>query len=173
MIRILSLVITIILVGGAGIFLTGYNTSESYSSEINFTVPYSKDLVWQELFRISETPNRKKDVESVEVLEEYGKLVVWKENLKHGEHRIYRTNKIVEKEYAEIELIESSYGLTGVWIFRLNQAGADTEITIYEESTLTETMRRGYRVIFERDHDLLLWQKYIKVGLVQVLLITP
>ncbi len=175
MLRILSLIIAIVLSGTAIVFLFGYNAPEEYQDSISFKVSYATDTTWEQLINIKEIATRKSDVSSIEILEEFGKLVAWRENLKTGGYRIYRTNQRIEGQKLVVELTESSYGLTGIWTFYLSKdkVGNDTVVVIEETSKFTNTLKRGYRVIVGREHDLLVWQKYIKVGLVQTLLITP
>ena len=173
MIRIFSLVIAILILIVGCIVLVGYNTVPEYSNSIEFDVQYSLELTWQELLKIEKIPERKRDVASVEVLEQFGKLVAWQENLKNGGYRIYRMNKREENKNLVLELTDSSYGLTGIWSFELYPHSTHTTIILSEESQLNNLMKRGYRTIMGREHDLLVWQKYIKVGLVQALLLTP
>jgi hypothetical protein len=83
-------------------------------------------------------------------------------------------NKREEEKKLVLELTESSYGLTGIWTFELEKNANDTTVYIYEESTLTDIKRRGYRTILgRRGIDLIIWQKYLKTGLFQALLKTP
>ncbi len=173
MTRILSLVLTVALLCIGILYVVGYMNPAEYQGEIKFTVDYSPELTWRELINIKEISNRKQDVESAEVLEEFGRLVAWKENLKNGGYRIYRMNNYSEPRTLTIELTESSYGLTGYWNFLLEPQDKNTQVTIVENSTNTNILLRGYRVIFNRNHDLFVWQKYIRVGLVQTLLLTP
>jgi hypothetical protein len=160
MFRIFSLVITVASICLMLILILGYREPISYEGSISFETQYRLNLVWQQLLNLEEIPNRKSDVKSVDVLEEYGKLVAWKENLQGGGYRIYR-------------ITESSYGLTGIWSFDLKPEGDLTWVTISEKSTLTDIRRRGYRAIIGRDIDLSIWQKYLRVGLLDALLITP
>lgn len=172
--RILSLTISIFVLIGITILILGYNTPEKYTGEIQVEASYSVGLVWQELLNIKEIPQRKTDVTSIEILEEFGKLSIWKENLNSGGYRIYRMNKRDdEQKILVLELIESSYGLTGIWTFNLKENSKDTIVYISEDSTLTDIKRRGYRKITARDVDLRAWQNYIKAGLWQTLLKTP
>lgn len=173
MARIFSLTLTLIILIGGLILLQGYRTNPAYQDSITFAVSFPSVIVWQELLEIKEAPQRKNDVESVEILEELGKLVAWRENLKNGGYRIYRMNNRDEGNTLTLELTDSSYGLTGIWIFNIRKNGSDSEITISEESTLTDIKIRGYRAIIGRQTDLLAWQKYIKVGAMQSLLIRP
>ncbi len=173
MTRILSLIITICALAAGAILVAGYFAPISYSGSVQFQQNVSVELLWQELIKIREIPNRKQDVESVDILEERGKLTAWKENLKNGGYRIYRTNRIVEGRLLVIELTESSYGLTGIWVFELQQKDDDTIITISEESKLTDMKRRGYRTFFGKNVDLLAWQKYVRSGTLQTLLLSP
>lgn len=173
MARIFSLVLTVLIIIGGLILIMGYRSSPAYQHSITFTVGYSSETTWQELLNIKEAPQRKKDVKSVDILEEFGKLVAWQENLKNGGYRIYRMNKRDEGKTLVLELTESSYGLTGIWTFDIRKSGSDTEVTISEESSLVDIKLRGYRSIMGREVDLLAWQKYLKVGLIQALLIRP
>jgi hypothetical protein len=173
MLRILSLIISVIVVVWSIIFFTGYNTNEYYQNTIVFTTSNNIFTTWQQLVNFKQIPERKKDVVSVDILEEYGRLVAWQENLKNGGYRIYRTNKRTENKELILELTESTEGLTGVWTFELEPSGTETIVTISEQSKLTKVLRRGYYRIFNQKHNLLVWQKYIKVGLVQSLLNTP
>lgn len=173
MLRIISLILAVVLFAGAVILISGYMAVPSYSNSITFEVPYSLELTWQELLDIKNVTKNKSDVASVDVLEEFGKLSVWQENLKDGGYRIYRMNKRDENKELVLELIDSSYGLKGIWTFDLKSSDNRTEVTISEKSTLADIKIRGYRVIFGREADLLVWQKYIKVGLAQSLLVMP
>jgi hypothetical protein len=173
MLRILSLIISVVLVIYGILLLTGYRTPQSYSNSLTYQLDYSSPMVWQELLKIKEIPNRKRDVVSIEILEEFGKLTAWKENTKGGGYRVYRMNKREENKQFVIELTESSYGLTGIWTFDLEKSGNSTLVTISETSTLTDITRRGFRSFTGRDVDIIAWQKYLKAGLVQALLITP
>lgn len=172
--RILSLTISIFVLIGITILILGYRSSPTYQEQLQFDITYSAGLVWQELLNIKEIPQRKKDVRSVEILEEFGKLSIWQENLNSGGYRIYRMNKRDdENKILVLELTESSYGLTGVWTFTLEANSKDTIVYISENSTLTDIKRRGYRKVMGRDVDLRAWQNYIKAGLWQTLLKTP
>ncbi len=173
MFRILSLVFAIVIFVGGLILIVGYTTLPSYNSSTTFEVGYSPELVWQELIKIQLIPSRKGDVVSVNVLEEYGKLIAWQENLRNGGYRIYRMNERQENSRLVLELTDSSYGLTGIWTFDLRSNNNKTDVTITEQSVLGDLKLRGYRVLFGRDHDLLVWVKYIKVSLLQSLLVTP
>lgn len=173
MFRVLSLVVAIFLVGALSILAAGYLSNPKYSDTLVVPVNFSPDLVWAELVEIDSSAAKKADVKSVEVLERYGKLLAWQENLKNGGFRIYRMNERQEGRYLEIELTSSSYGLTGTWSFQLTRTSDGTELTIKEDSTLDDIRVRGTRYFMGREHDLLVWAKYIRVGLTERLLSTP
>ena len=86
MLRILSLTLSLILLIGVVIGVVGHKSSPRYQEEIFFELEYSTNLVWQELLNIKEIPGRKSDVESIQILEEFGKLYAWQENLKNGDY---------------------------------------------------------------------------------------
>lgn len=173
MTRFFYLLSTIAILVIGYILVAGYTAPSEYKNSIQFTLAYSPEIIWKEMLNIQKTPERKKDVASVEVLEEFGKLVAWQENLKNGGYRIYRMNKKEEGKNLVLELTDSSYGLTGIWSFELRTSENRTTVIISEESQLNNMLKRGYRRIVGREYDLLVWQKYIKVGLAQALLLTP
>jgi hypothetical protein len=173
MLKIFYLILSLIVTAGIIVVIAGGTAEPKYQGELAFELSYPISLVWQELLNINEVAKRKTDVESVQILEEFGKLSAWQENLKNGGYRIYRMNKREEEKKLVLELTESSYGLTGIWTFELEKNANDTTVYIYEESTLTDIKRRGYRTILgRRGIDLIIWQKYLKTGLFQALLKT-
>lgn len=172
MLRVVSLLLSVIVVCGIAILIAGYVTPPQYKDSATFEVSFTTELTWGELMDIENSDKKKADVASVEIVDEYGKLVAWKENLKSGGYRIYRMVQVVENKRLVIELTESSYGLTGVWAFDLEKDPEGTKITITEESELTDIKVRGWRYFFGRNHDLLVWIKYIRVGLTDQLLTT-
>lgn len=173
MFRIASLTISVIAVIACIILVVGYTSSPIYSDSISSNFDYRPEFMWQEITNVRDMERRKSDVESVEVLEQYGRFTAWKENLHNGGYRIYRTNEYILNKKWTIELVESTYGLTGTWTFELSIDGSQTKVTISEESQLTDFKRRGLRTIFGRNRDLLIWMKYIRVGITETLLRTP
>jgi hypothetical protein len=173
MARIFSLVIATLTVIAIVILVAGYTSNPSYKDSVTVPLQYSPELVWQQLIDVKGAPLKKSDVASVEVVDQYGKLLAWRENLKGGGYRVYRMNEWVENRRLVIEMTESSYGLTGVWTFRLSHSPEGTDVQIGEESVLDDIKTRGIRYFLGRDHDLLAWSKYLRVGLTQQLLATP
>lgn len=173
MLRIVSAILALLAVFGIAIMIAGYTSQPNFSDHTVLTQPYDREIVWNELINIHGMPSKKSDVVSVEVVEQYGKLLAWREDLKRGGYRIYRMNRMVDNKLLVLELTESSYGLTGIWTFELIDSEGGTDIFISEESKLENTQIRGYRFFFGRNHDLLVWVKYIKVGLTERLLSTP
>ena len=172
MLRILSLTISVVAVIAFIILILGYISSPTYTDSISANFDYRPEFIWQEVTNVRDMERRKSDVESVEVLEQYGRLTAWKENLYSGGYRIYRTNEYILNEKWTIELVESTYELTGIWTFELKTDGSQTKVTISEDSQLTDFRRRGVRIIFGRNKDLLIWMKYIRVGITETLLRT-
>lgn len=173
MLRILSLIISVVAVIASIILVLGYTSPSAYVDSISANFDYRPEFMWQEITNVRDMERRKSDVESVEILEQYGRLTAWKENLRNGGYRIYRTNEYVLNKKWTIELVESTYELTGIWTFELSADGSQTKVTISEESQLTDFRRRGVRIIFGRNKDLLIWMKYIRVGITETLLRTP
>lgn len=173
MIRVLSLILSLAALFGIAVLVAGYTSQSKYSDTVTMNISFGPELTWNELVDVKNGHRKKTDVESVDIVNEYGRLLAWKENLKNGGYRIYRMNQAIENQKLVVELTESSYGLTGVWTFILEKDFAGTKVTITEESELTDIKIRGFRYFFGRNHDLLVWIKYIRVGLTDQLLSTP
>lgn len=170
MLRIFSLIISIAVCIGILILVLGYNAPTKYSGSLNFTLDIEANILWDELMFIESIAEKKKDVKTVEILQRFGKLVAWKEHLNNGGYRIYRMNEAEAGQRLVLELIDSSYGLTGIWSIDLKKNDGETDVTISEESKLYNIRLRGTRVIFGRDHDLLIWAKYIRISATQSLI---
>jgi hypothetical protein len=173
MLRVLSLVLAILIITALCILGAGYLSTPAYSDSLYVDIGYNPDLVWAELVNVENAHLKKSDVRSVEIIDRYGKLLAWQEDLKNGGYRIYRMNERDEGRRLVVELTESSYGLTGIWTFQLQRSIIGTELLVKEESTLTDIKTRGIRYFLGRNHDLLVWVKYIRVGLTERLLTTP
>lgn len=173
MFRVLSLVLAVVLIVVLSVLGAGYLSEETYVDSLYVDVGYNPDLVWAELIDVENAHLKKSDVTSVEIVDRYGKLIAWQENLRDGGYRVYRMNQREEGKRIVFELTESSYGLTGIWSFQLQRSITGTELLIKEESKLTDIKTRGIRYFLGRNHDLLVWVKYIRVGLTERLLTTP
>lgn len=173
MLRIFSLIASVLILFGAAILIAGYTSSPTYNDVMVTEPSFNPELTWDELVDVTTANVRKKDVVSVDVVDQYGKRLAWKENLKNGGYRIYRMNERIENQKLVVEMTDSSYGLKGIWTFELQKTSSGTKVTITENSELTDVKIRGYRYFFGRNHDLLVWVKYIRVGLTGQLLTTP
>lgn len=171
--KIVYLLISILALFYGIFFVLGYSTPEGYIGSVEVEVDSGINFVWQELINVSSIEKRKRDVKSVQIIDTSGQLIAWQENLKNGGYRIYKMTDFYPNQKLGIELVESSYGLTGNWTFELYDQKNTTRVIIYERSILENIQMRGIRALFGRDYDLLVWLKYIKVGVIQTLLITP
>lgn len=171
--RTLSILFIVIALTFLFVVGAGYSSSPKYANSTFVDTGYSPLLVWGVLTNLSDVGDKKSDVASVDILDEYGKLIAWKENLKNGGYRSYRMLERMEGKRLVIELTDSSYGLTGVWTFDITNTVTGSQVVITEDSELKNIWIRGVRYVFGRDHDLLVWTKYIKVGLTDKLLTTP
>ena len=173
MIKILSMILVVITAFGITVLIVGYLSSPTFNDKTSFDLDSPPELVWKELVNIEAVNLKKGDVESVKVVDTYGKLIAWQEDLKNGGFRMYRMTNRIEEKNLVIELTDSSYGLTGKWYFVLERLEKGTKVSITEESNLSDSKIRGVRYFLGRNHDLLVWVKYIKVGVIERLLTTP
>lgn len=172
MLRIVSLLASILLTVCIAIGIAGYLISPKYVHTEYFQSTYSAQVTWQELIAINNIPKQKNDVTSVEVVGQYGKLLAWKENLKNGGYRIYRMNERIENQKLVLELTNSTNGLSGIWTFTLEPNTSGTFVAIDADTTLDNLPLRGYRFFFGRNHEELVWIKFLNVGLTNHLINT-
>jgi hypothetical protein len=171
--RFLSVAVILIFVFGGIIFTAGFFVGPNYYNERTFVLDYEIQEVWKVLNEIEYYPTAKRDVESVNIRARYGNLYSWEENLKNGGIRIYRNSEKFEQRSLKIELLESSYGVTGVWEFKLKPVGVNTEVSIIERSENSSVFGRGLRFFFGRDRETSNWEHFIRVRLFGRLLTTP
>ncbi len=173
MLRIFSLIFATIGFIYLVLFVTGYLIPEEYNNETTFSVDFSPRDIILVLTDVEKIPDGKSEVDSVEILGKYRNLYSWIENLNTKNYRKFRHIKIVENKEVVIEMTESSYGVTGSWVFIFDEKENDTEVTIIEKSKNQSILNRGVRFYFGQNKETNDWLKLIRVRLFGLLLTTP
>lgn len=171
--RFFSTIVALFIISVGFVFLLGYLEPEEYSGEVKEFFPERRHIIWEGLVDVSRIPRVKNDVESVIILSNNRGLVTWKENLRRGGYRSYKTVEKREPYRYTVQLFESSSGLKGTWTYALKSSDNGTIVQIIEESTLQNTWLRGIGRIRGRDTHLLQSLKEIRVLLFRNLLDTP
>lgn len=173
MLRVFSGIIFFVASVGIVIWLLGFFQPREYSGDLKEFFVDRRQIVWQSLTNINLIPKTKRDIQSVEILEENFGLFTWRENTKKGGYRIY---KIIEKKEPfkyTVELLESSVGLTGTWTYFLENSSGGSIVTIQEESKNNNIWIRGIDVIRGRDVNLKYYMKVLRVALFRRLIDLP
>lgn len=152
--------------------VTGYLVDENYQNEETIILDYEPRNVIAVLSELDYFEEGKKDVISIDYLGKYLNLYAWRENLKSGGFRRYRQ---VEKENDRIviEMVESSYGVTGTWEFSIERKDQKTFVKIIENSKYESILRRGFYFYLGMNKETNDWIKFIRVRLFNRLLTTP
>jgi len=173
MLKLLSL--TLVVVGFLAflVMILGYSEPISYEGTLTERFDDKREVVWTILNSIEEIQTRKPDVIAVNFLSTERGIVSWREDLENGGFRVYKTLEKTTPSRLVVELLESSYGVTGVWTYTLVQSGTMAEVTITEKSKTDNVWVRGINKIKGRNIYLVKEMKYIRVGLFQNLLTKP
>jgi hypothetical protein len=174
--RVLSLVLAFVGLIYLVIIITGYLIGPDNFQEKTFEVDYSAQSVWDVLDDINRF-ELKREVKNIEILGRYQDLFAWIENLERGGFKRYR--QVLKQESLdrdrklEIEITQSSFGLTGTWTFELDEEKDVTVIKITEDSTTDSVFHRGYRFYLGQDIEVKYWERFIRSQLFQRLITTP
>lgn len=155
------------------LLLVGYFSPEEYEGELSEFFTDRRAIVWQSLVNVENMPNVKTDIELLEILENNRGLLTWRENLLRGGFRTYRIVEKKEPFKYEINLFDSTEGVTGSWIFFLTQSSNGTTVKIIEDSKTTNVLLRGWHAILGRDVNLKYYMKVLRASLFRRLIDTP
>ena len=144
--RFVLSVVTIAIVLTGLVYLFGVRAGENIDATFSANFDYSPEYLFDFISDISKYPERKHDMESLEVLDRQSqKITKWRENYKNG---VWREYEIVQQTYPrffEVELINSSNGHTAVISYSLSEGDGLTAINLSEKGKLESTFRRGLR----------------------------
>ena len=152
--------------------VTGYFVDEKFQNEETLILDYEPRNIVGVLTETEYFEEGKNDVVSVDLLGKYLNLYAWIENLKSGGFRKYRHLVISDNKVA-IELVESSYGVTGTWEFEIRKDDSKSIVTIRENSNYESIIRRGFYFYLGMKKETNDWTKFIRVRLFKRLLTTP
>lgn len=157
------------------VFVLGQNEPIEYEGYATQFFPERRNILWDGITDINRVPYIKKDVKTVTILQNDRGLITWKEDLKMRKGT--RTWKIIEKREPSkyvVELLDSSWGVTGTWTYILKE-GEDggTNIQVVENSKTENVWLRGLNKIRGRDIYIIRAFKEMRVLLFRNLIDTP
>lgn len=150
-----------IIIGTCGLLvflfgLFGYLAPRDFHGQISVTVGAPLADVWQELAELERLPNRRAEVESVEVTgtSEQG-YRQWKEYLRTRAYRSVETVNEVSQEKIVNAATSSRFGLSGTWTYVLTAISpSSTSLTIEETSSVNTIIGRAWLTLVGRDRFL-------------------
>lgn len=165
MIKMFSMTIVVAAVLAGFVYLAGASEPINYESQMTQLFDDRRDVLWDILLNVDRFTRFKRGVERVEILSSQYEPLHWKEHMGDGEYRTYRIASIEPKRYLKIEMLESSYGVTGTWEFFVEKENNQTKITIKEESKNVNTWLRGIHNFQGRDVLLEKEMRWIRAAL--------
>ena len=172
--RIIYSILTVVLLFFA-FLITGVLAPVEYFGKITEEFPDQQKEVWKNLTSLEAIPNRRPDVERVEVIEEDRDSIVWIEHLRNGHKRTLRVADRNAPHYLVVERIQSDDNFLVRWTYTLTPDAEDkkTEVTIEEYSYNDNVWLRAWHTILGRNINLKRELKSLRVSLFQRLLTTP
>ena len=139
--------ILLVLLGawGAAILMflaIGLFASSHRDAQLTQIVDASPDWVWHYLTDVDGLPKRRPDIKRIEDLPSNG-LRKWREITQKNRILTYEYVEVVPYQKIVLRLIDSTVGLRGIWTYRLQAKGFQTELTIEEHSELTHLLARA------------------------------
>ncbi len=172
--RFVLSIITIAIVLGGIVFLFGVRAGEKIDATFFARMEYSPEYLFDFITDVAQYATRKKDIESLEVLERTGqRITMWRENYTNGSWREYQLIQQTYPTFFEFEIINSSDDHLAHISYTLKETDNFTEIVLSEKGTLKNTFRRGLRRLAGDDSFLETEMKWIRVAIQDELIRRP
>lgn len=172
--RIVISVIVIPLIFVGAIFLFGIRAGEKIDTTFTARMEYSPEYLFDFISDVAQYSTRKKDVESLEVLERTGQRIsMWRENYSNGSWREYKLVQQIYPSFFEIEIVNSSSGHLANISYTLKETSGFTEIILNEKGTMSNTFYRGWRRLMGDDSFLESEIKWLRVAIQDELIRRP
>lgn len=121
----------------------------------------SAENVWNYLMDVEALPSRRKEIKSVEILEDDK----WKEYTDMGGWILFERTEKVKNKKLTLNMIESTFGMSGTWTYELNDTEKGLKVTIYEESNIDSFFAKAMMTLVGRDANLKQELRYIENSL--------
>ncbi len=166
MIKILSGTIIVLSTLALIILGLGIRAGSKIDAELLVRLPYSQDYVYSIFTDIAEYPNRKRNLDNIEVLEMTGSNIVrWRENYSNGSWREYEVIGKRSPVIFDYELYDSSNGHTAEITTTFEQVDEFTEIIMTERGDIQNAFMRGLRFVSGEDSFLRGKSKWLRVSI--------
>lgn len=167
--KVLKVVLVVLAVMLTGFVLTGLLTPLEYHGQVSVLLPASKTQVWDQLIDIEHLPDRRKEIQKVEILglNKNGNRS-WKEYADGGQYMIFEVLELDYHKRMVINLQESSFGMTGTWSYDLSgDDSTKTNLTVTEDTKINNMFLRALVTLTGRNRFLKSEIEHMKLGLEQ------
>lgn len=149
------------IIGGivVGIFLAllliGSLAPKEFSGSVVHTFDAPKEVIWNILTDIEGLPTRRREIVSVERLSasESGRPR-WKENTNMSGYILFEATEEKLHQRLVYTMLESSFGMSGVWSYEFEPKGDTVTLTISEKSQIDAVLVRAVMTLSGRDANL-------------------
>lgn len=152
-----SITLSILLFVFVGGFLTaGLLQNAEFKGSKTEVIPANVEQVWDYLSDFPDWKNRRKEIISIEILEADAEKVPlrWKQKTSMNGFLLFERGDFIPNQKLETKIIDSSFQLTGRWVYTLEPQGNTTRVTLTEESKINSPMIRGAYLFSGRDTNL-------------------
>ncbi len=133
----------------------GHFANPDYTGAVEQKFNMHKSHVWNEIKDYTNLQQLRREIVKIEVLksDSLGPLE-WKEYTDMDGFIEFKRHQYKEEELYAVEMVKSSFGMTGVWTYELESVGSQTLVRIKEKSSIDHAFVRSALVLAGRDSNL-------------------
>lgn len=152
-----SLGISFLLIALVGLFLgAGMFSEPKFEGSMTEWLRAEDEDIWAYLTDVKGLPNRRSEVQSIEILETFpdGSPKKWREIPNLGGYMVFEVQEKIKPKVWIISLVDSNFKFRGTWTYTLEKKAQGTSVTVKEESEIQSLLVRGATFLSGRDANL-------------------
>lgn len=136
-------------------FAGGMLANPEFSGTKSITVDQSPDVVWALMDDTQRFSESRHEVEKTEMLRLTSKgFKSWREHTPLLGTMTYEITKQIPGKMITIHMIESDFGMTGEWVFKIIPSEGKTQIVLTEKSSTDGLLMRSVLNVLGRDANM-------------------
>lgn len=140
------------------LFILGYRAAkkapDDWQGLIKKQFNYPLITIWDYISDIEGIPIRKRGIKRIEPLEKDGDSIIkWKEVTDMGGYILFEKT-VIPYQRLEKRMTDSSFGMTGIWIYSIEGGEAGCTVTITEKSSTKKLFTKLMLVLAGRNANL-------------------
>ncbi len=150
------------------IYIIGLRKDSEINAELEVRLPFAKDYVYSIYTDIYNYPNRKRNLENIEVTDKTSnKILSWIENYKNGSRLEYMITSKSEGNYFDYEVYNVITRDTSKITSTFKEDDDFTYIYLEEEGRIENKFKRGIRFLLGDNYSLKKEAKWLRVAIMQ------